>query len=60
MVDKIWTAEELERMTPAELDELFESHLVSDLDGVPPEFLDRVRARARERERISEAETPGR
>lgn len=58
MVDKIWTAEELERMTPTEQDELFEAHLVSDLDAVPAEFLDRVRARARER--ISKAETPGR
>lgn len=42
-------AEELERMTPAEQDALFESSLVTDLSKVPQEFLERVRNRARER-----------
>jgi hypothetical protein len=49
VADKIWMAEELERMTPAEQDALFESSLVTDLSKVPQEFLERVRNRARER-----------
>ena len=46
---KIWTAEALERMTPAEQDSIFASSVATDLDGVPAEFLGRVRARAQER-----------
>ena len=49
MSDKVWTAEELERLSPAEQDALFASSLTTDLGRVPPEFLERVRRRARER-----------
>jgi len=49
VVDKVWTAEELEGMTPAERDAIFESSLVGSLDNVPPAFLARVRSRVQER-----------
>ncbi len=49
MPRKVWTAAELDEMTPAEVDALFEASIVRDLDDVPPEFLARVRARVQER-----------
>jgi hypothetical protein len=49
MSRKVWTAAELDEMSPAEVDELFEASIVRDLDDVPPEFLARVRARVQER-----------
>ena len=45
MAHKVWTAQELERLSPAEQDAIFESSIVTDLDQVPAAFLDRVRAR---------------
>jgi hypothetical protein len=45
MAQKIWTAEELERMTPAEQDAIFDASVVRNLDDVPKEFMARVRAR---------------
>lgn len=45
MAESIWTAAELERMTPAERDALFASSVETDLDSVPSAFLDRVRRR---------------
>ena len=42
---KIRTAEELERMTPAEQDAIFGASIVRNLDDVPEEFLARVLAR---------------
>lgn len=45
MAQKIWTAEELERMTPAEQDAIFNDSIVRNLDDVPNEFLARVQAR---------------
>ena len=45
MAQKIWTAEELERMTPAEQDAIFDASVVRNLNDVPEEFLARVRAR---------------
>ncbi|MGH9246778.1 MAG: hypothetical protein ACRD29_21195 [Acidimicrobiales bacterium] len=58
MAEKVWTAEELEAMTPTEQDKLFEASLIRDLALVPPEFLERVRNRTRGR--IADAETPNR
>lgn len=55
MGDKVWTAGDLERMTPAERDAVFDSSVVTDLDAVPTAFLERVRRRAAER--IEEAES---
>ncbi len=45
MAQKIWTAEELERMTPAEQDAIFDASVAESLDDVPKEFLAKVRAR---------------
>ncbi|MGH9041795.1 MAG: hypothetical protein ACRDZ3_16375 [Acidimicrobiia bacterium] len=53
--DKVWTAEELEAMTPAEQDALFESSLITDPAQVPEAFLERVRGRTRRR--IADTET---
>ncbi len=58
MAPKIWTAAELEQMTPAEQDAVFQASIVRDLAEVPDEFLERIRSRANER--ITELETPGR
>lgn len=44
MPRKVWTAAELDEMTPAEVDALFLASIVTDLDEVPPEFLAKVRA----------------
>lgn len=55
VADKVWSAEELEAMTPAEQDALFESSLITDPAQVPEAFLERVRDRARRR--IADAET---
>ena len=41
----IWTAEELEKLTPAEKDAEFQASIVTDLSEVPPEYLERVRSR---------------
>ena len=58
MADKVWTAAELEGLTPAEQDELFAASLIRDAAAVPPDFLERVRQRARHR--IEETETQDR
>jgi len=44
---KVWTAAELERMTPEERQRLFDESVVTDLTQLDPEFLERVRARGR-------------
>jgi hypothetical protein len=49
MARKVWTAQELERLSPAEQDAIFESSVVTDLDQVPAEFLSRVRERLQAR-----------
>jgi hypothetical protein len=56
VADKVWTAEELDAMTPAEQDAIFESSLITDLTQVPEEFLERVRSRVLGH--IAETETP--
>jgi hypothetical protein len=45
MAGKVWTAAELEQMSPAEQDAVFEQSLVTDLSQVPPQFLARIRDR---------------
>ena len=48
VVDKqIWTAAELERMTPEEQQRLFDESLVTDLSQLDPDFLARIRAEGR-------------
>ncbi len=41
---KIWTADELLAMTPNERHEIVKAGIVADLEQVPEEFLERVRA----------------
>jgi hypothetical protein len=45
--DRIWTAAELEQMTPDERKRLLDERVVTDLSTVSPEFLARVRAKGR-------------
>jgi hypothetical protein len=45
--DRIWTAAELERLTPDERQRLLNERVVNDLSKVPPEFLAKVRAKGR-------------
>ena len=45
--DHIWTAEELERLTPDERDRVVKASIVTDLSKVPPEILERIRATGR-------------
>ncbi len=45
MSRKVVTAAELEQMTPAEQQAVFDASVVSDLSQVPSEFLSRVRSR---------------
>jgi len=47
MGKKIWTAAELEKMTPAEVSEISRAAVVTDLSNVDPEFLERARESAR-------------
>ena len=55
-MDKVWTAEELAALTPAEQDALFQASIVQDLSEVPEKFVARVRARLERR--IAQQETP--
>jgi hypothetical protein len=45
MPGKVMTAAELEQMSPAEQQAHFDASVVTDLDQVPAEFLERVRRR---------------
>jgi hypothetical protein len=57
VAERVWTAEEFEQLPPAEQDAIFEAS-VTDLEEVPAEFLDRIRARLQQR--IERTETPRR
>ena len=41
---KLWTVKDLEQMTPNEHFETLEAGLIMNLDEVPPEFMEHVRA----------------
>ncbi len=56
MTSKVWTAAELEQMTPAERQAIFDASIVTNLDDAPPELLQRTRARIERM--IAESETP--
>jgi hypothetical protein len=45
--DHLWTAEELEQLTPNERDRVVKEGMVTDLSELPPEFVERVRAKGR-------------
>jgi hypothetical protein len=52
---KVWTAAELEQLSPAERQRIFDESLVTDLSQVPPDFLARIRDEVRQH--IAEHET---
>ena len=45
--DRIWSAEELEKLTPAERQRLLDERVVTDLSTLPDEFVDRIRRASR-------------
>ena len=53
---KVWTAAELEILSPAERHALFDASVVTDLGQVPQDFIERVRSRIHERIAQSEAQ----
>ena len=55
MTRKIWTAAELDEMTPAERQRIFDDSIVWDLSEVPEEFLERIRAKVLSREASQDA-----
>ena len=55
MERKIWTAAELDEMTPAQRQKIFDESIVWDLSEVPEEFLDRIRAKVLAREAFQDA-----
>lgn len=57
MADRVWTAAELEKLSPAQRQQIFDASLVLDLDDVPPEFLDRVRDRVQDRKATTDTPT---
>jgi hypothetical protein len=55
---KIWTADELAAMSPAERDAIFQASIVRDLRDVRPEFLERIRQRAADYIEATEGQRP--
>ena len=55
MASKVWTAAELEKLSPAERHKIFEASIVTDLDQAPAALV--ARARARVEELIAETDT---
>jgi hypothetical protein len=53
MASKVWTAAELEKLTPAQRHEIFEASVVTDLADAPPKLV--ARSRARVEQLIAEA-----
>ncbi|MFT5530768.1 MAG: hypothetical protein ACI91O_000781 [Candidatus Poriferisodalaceae bacterium] len=45
---EFWTAEELEKLSPAERNDTIRAGVVTNMDQVPPTFLERVRANVRD------------
>lgn len=46
-VDRVWTAKEMELLTPDERAKLIVEHSASSLDGLDPEFKERIKAKSR-------------
>ena len=45
--ERIWTAAELERLTPEERQRLLDERVITDLSELSPEFVAKVRAKGR-------------
>jgi len=56
MAAEIITAEELEKMTPAQRQAAFDASIVTDLNDAPPELLERTRKRVQQA--IRESDSP--
>ena len=52
----MWTAAELEKLSPAERHALFDASVVTDLDQAPQELIERTRTRIHQR--ITQTEAP--
>ena len=59
MAERVWTAAELESMTPAQRREIFEASIITDLDQAPEELLARTRAKVEKLIEESERPKPG-
>jgi hypothetical protein len=46
MARKVWTAAEMENLSRRQQQAIFDESVVTDLDSVPSEFIDQVRADA--------------
>ena len=53
----LWTAEELEKLSPADRTEIIRAGIVTDLSQVPEAFLEQVRANVREHIATTESAT---
>lgn len=54
MAEKIVTAAEFEKLSPAERHALFEASVVTDIDEAPPQLVERARSRVQQK--IAESE----
>lgn len=45
--DHVWTAEELERLSPQDRQRLLDERVVTDVTTLPPDFVERVRREGR-------------
>jgi len=54
---ELWTAAELEKLSPDEREEIIRSGIVSDLTDVPEAFLQRVQANVRDHIASTESAT---
>ena len=54
---KLWTADELEQLPPAERTEIIRAGIISDLTRVPDAFLERVRSNVRNHIETTESAT---
>ena len=45
--EKLWTTEEMEQLSPDARQRLFNDCVVTDVASLPPDFLERVRAKER-------------
>ena len=52
----MWTAAELEKLSPAERHSLFDASVVTDLDQAPQDLIERTRTRIYQRIAQSEAQ----
>lgn len=58
MASKVWTAAELEKLSPEERRSIFDASIVTNLDEAPPELVARTRSRIERM--IAESESPQR